>query len=361
MALPNIYVLEGFTWCGPGTLGTFPLPASEFLTRYNSPQASGGSGIVAGAGRFSPSSALQLAGGQFVQQLAVPNGPVVTPAVIRMGCAIKSTNWVIPGPLMAVADVGAGPQGGNNNIYGVMGLDGSGHLAILKYNVVNYTQLAVGTTVLQSGAYYYVELEVNIGHSATINVYLNGVLEVTIAGVDTLGALSGSVTWFDLCCPNAGNSMLFCDAYLSDTLLGPLRCVDVTPNANGVTDQWSPVGEASNFQCVNSIPPAGDTAYVTSATPNQIDLYAFAPLALSPAAILGVQVAFFARKDDVSAHTIAPEVRSAGTNYTGTTLPALATEYLDSYLEVYNADPATSGAWTPAGLNAAQFGVKLIS
>jgi hypothetical protein len=355
MALPNIYNIEGFTWCGTSV--------SVLLSRYNQPQSSGGTSIGAGQGRFS-GNALGVNGGGYTQNFNIPAGPFAAP--IRMGFAVKSSNWPTPGMLMAFGDSGSGLPGGHQNVYAACGVDALGRLTILQwpFNLLNQGVLqATGTHILQNNSYYYIEFEImGITAASVVNVYLDGVLEAT-ATFDTRGAggLSGNVYEFYLCCPQAGAQYYFCDGYVADTLLGPSRAVDATPTGDGALSQWTPSVAGPHYLLVNEEPPDGDTTYVSSATPGQIDLYTFAPLASSPAAILGVQVAFYARKDDIAARTIAPEVRSGGTNYAGTTQPALTTTYLDIYLEVYNADPHTAVAWLPAGLNAAQFGVNEVS
>jgi hypothetical protein len=351
----NIYVAEAFTWCG----NNVPI----MLSRYNQPQGGGGEAIDIGAGRFT-GNAFRMNGGGFTQPLNIPQGPFAAP--IRMGFAVQCNNWPTPGFLMGFADSGSGLPGGHQNVYAACGLDNVGRLTILKWPFDAFNQgvvQATGTHILVNNSFYYVELELmSIGAAAVVNLYLDGVLEAT-ATFDTRGAggLSGNVYEFYLCCPQAGGTFRYCDGYVSDTLLGPSRVADFTPISDGVLSQWTPSTGVTHFNLVNEEPPDGDTTYVSDSNPGDIDLYGFSPLLpYNPANVWGVQVALYARKDDLPARTIAAEVRSGGGNHVGVTQPALTTSYVD-YVQVFTTDPATGLAWLTAAVNSAQFGMNLIS
>lgn len=357
--MSTVFQVEGFTWCGLSGFHDISL----WLTRYNRPQASGGSDIL-GTGRFG-GNALRLGGGLFVQQCNLPNGAVLAPGVIHMGVAINLDNWPINGDLIGFCDNGSGPQFGNDNVYAMVGSN-NGKLAIYAPPVnpggLNPGTLkGTGTTPLTSGQYYYVEMELTIGVAGRVKVYLDGNLEVDSGVYNTLRTLSGDVYGFFLCCPGAGSNATFSDLYVADTLLGPQRVSTLMPSGDGALSQWTPLSGTTHFNLVNEQPPDGDTSYVSSSTPGNIDLYTFPGLAYTPANVFGAQVSFYARKDDVAARQIAAEVRSGGANFVGSTLPVLTTSYIDSYLQCFNTDPFTGLAWTPTGINAAQFGVNLIA
>ena len=354
--MANIYQVEGFTWPGVSPIGDI----SIFLSRYNTTQSSGGSSIKA-LGRFG-GNALELSGGSFEQQcfpIALP--VLVTPGTIRFGVAIQSTNWLTNGGLIGLTDVGS-VLPANANVYSVVGLNG-GKLCIFGPPFSTFTTiLATGTTVLLNNSYYYIEMELTIAGAGagSCKVYLDGNLEVNTGPINTLNALSGSVSSFLLCSPASGLFTRFCDMYLSDTLLGPQRVTTSFPTADGFLDQWTPSTGTTHYNLVNEAPPDGDGTYVGSSTPGQIDLYSFGALSYNPATIAAVQISLYARKDDLAARTVATEYRGGGSNFSGATLPALTTTYQD-YPQIYTTDPATGIGWTVTGVNAGQYGVKLIS
>lgn len=357
--MSTVFVVDGFTWCGTSAISNI----STWLTRYNRPGASGGSQLIA-AGRFG-GNCLALGGGAFVQECLLPNGAVAAPGTIRMGVAINDDNWPVSGDLIGFCDNGSGPQFGNDNVYAMVGTN-NGKLAVyappIAPGALNPGTLkATGTTPIVSGQYYYVEMELTIGVAGRVKVYLDGILEVDSGVYDTLRTLSGDVYGFFLGCPGAGSNVHFCDLYVGDTLLGPQRVSTPVAISDGFLSQWTPSAGVTHFNLINEEPPDGDTSYVSSATPGQIDLYNFAGLAYTPANVFGAQVSFYARKDDVAARQIAAEVRSGGANFVGSTLPLLTTSYVDSLLQCFNTDPNTGVPWTPAGIASAQFGVNLIA
>ena len=235
----------------------------------------------------------------------------------------------------------------------------------------NGTALSSGTSTfaLRAGTYYFIELKATIANaisSGTCKVQVNGQLVITVAtGQDTQNtsnATANSVTFHG----TASNSMID-DVYICDgqgsaniDFLGDCRVIAVLPNAAGDESEWTLTGTglSSNYQGVSSNPPSGDTAYVSAATVGHTDLYNFADLSVT-GTIFGVQFSLYARKDDSGSRTLANVVKSAGTEYAGTTFyPGLSYSF---FFDVRETDPATGSAWLVAGVNAVQAGPKVIS
>ncbi|MGH7058327.1 MAG: hypothetical protein ACREFZ_10745, partial [Acetobacteraceae bacterium] len=93
-------------------------------------------------------------------------------------------------------------------------------------------------------------------------------------------------------------------------------------------------------------------------TADQIDTYAFATPAAFTGSIAAVQNVLDARKDDTGARTFVSECRSGSTNYDGATSFSPTSDYV-MYREIYETDPDTDKAWTLAGVEAAEFGIKV--
>jgi len=64
-----------------------------------------------------------------------------------------------------------------------------------------------------------------------------------------------------------------------------------------------------------------------------------------------------AKKDDSGTRGIAGMVRQDSTDYAGSS-QVVSTSYVD-YMDIRETDPATATAWTKAGFNSAEFGIKV--
>lgn len=235
------------------------------------------------------------------------------------------------------------------------------------------TVLGTGATVLNIGAFVYVEFKFTIHDSAgAVEVRLNGSssAEISASGIDTRNG--GNATWDTLTlAPGYNGTFRFDDLYVCDgsgsapanTFLGDCRVECLVPQTDAVS-----AGSNAGLTCstgtdhgalVDDATPNGDTDYNSSATVGVKDTYQFPSLSTSPTAIYGVQVNPYVKKTDAGAKTFCPVVRSGGTDYDGTTQTP-TTSYA-FYPQVYEQDPNTSAAWDLAGIAAVQVGVKVVS
>jgi hypothetical protein len=113
------------------------------------------------------------------------------------------------------------------------------------------------------------------------------------------------------------------------------------------------------FATVDDAAQDGDTSYLLGTAAGQKSTFAFEDTAANVVSVKGVQLVTVARKDDAGVRTMAPVVRSGGTDYVGTTV-APGTTYAPA-LQVYETNPATSAAWTKSGVDGAEFGVQVVS
>lgn len=127
------------------------------------------------------------------------------------------------------------------------------------------------------------------------------------------------------------------------------------PTGDGATVAWA-ASAGSDYQCVDEATPNGDTDFISSATPNDIDTFTYPALGLA-GTVLGVAPTSVARKDDAGVRSIREVVRTSGTNYPGGADLTLTSTYVN-YQQVWETNPA-GGAWTVAAVDGAQFGVKL--
>jgi len=228
----------------------------------------------------------------------------------------------------------------------------------------NGTYLGSGTATLLPNVWYYIETRVFIDSTTgSVEVRLNGVTDVNLTNVNTQASANNTVNTFKFQVYSQASyydDMYICDTTGSNnnTFLGDSRVEGIMPTADGTTIQWTPLA-GDNYANVNEIPPDGDTSYVSTNTTNDVDTYAFANLTAITSGVKGLQVNILNRKDDAGSREIAPMIRSGGTDYTGDTFSVL-----DNYataVQVYEEDPNTAALWTVGGVNAAEFGQKMIS
>ena len=124
---------------------------------------------------------------------------------------------------------------------------------------------------------------------------------------------------------------------------------DFTPSAGSA--HYSLVAEAPDDD--------GDASYVESGTVGHKDLYGYQDLTGTPAAIMAVQLATVARKDDAGSRSLRAVLKSGATTANGATR-VLGTSYA-LYDDRFEVDPATGAAWTKAGVDALQAGVEVVA
>ena len=230
--------------------------------------------------------------------------------------------------------------------------------------------IGTGTRILSNGVWYYVEVRAVFATSGgDVQVRIDGTQDIDTgaqntapsgnAGADRMnfGAFANSA---NVTC-NASDWYL-CDSLGPDlnTFLGDVRVQTLIPTGPGSNTTWTPFPNTdANWQAVKEIPPDGDTSYVSSLTPGQIDTYAHTSLAPTSGSVLAVQFVIDARKDDAGTRTIAPVVREGATNYVGSNIDVPSS--YDFMTQIMETDPATGVAWTVAAVNADEFGVSMVS
>lgn len=229
------------------------------------------------------------------------------------------------------------------------------------------TTIATGTTVLAANTWYYIEVKLFVnGASGTVEVHLGGQTEIASTvgnfgstNVDTVGWIrhhttiaSTTIIWVD--------DVYVCDATGSNNhdFLGEVWIQTFEPDADGAHTDFSRSTGSTNFQNVDDATPDDDTTYNFSSTVGNIDTFG-TPAALDPgAAVYGVQVVEYARKDNTGERQIAPVIRQAGTDYVGSNETLLSNyQFLT---QIYNQDPTNSN-WTATNINADEFGYKLVT
>lgn len=301
-----------------------------------------------------------------------------TPVWVGWYHALTAASEYIAGGAMKFSYVNGSPcdifwyYASGTRIMRVQWVDGGTGLAG-TLQIVNSagTLIASGTTKIQSGSWFYIEVRAKVnGASGEVELKLNGTAEIATTTTNIGSTNIDNVTWG---AANAFGSSSVATTVMDDiyvlntagsaprnTFLGPCRVETLMPDADGASTAWTPNSGSAHFSRVNEISgtyPDGDTSYVSTAAVGNRDTYSADNL-VSTGTVFGLNVNLYARKDDVATREICPVVRQGGVNYDGTTV-AMSTTYAN-YQQLYEQDP-TAADWTAANVNADEFGVKVVT
>jgi hypothetical protein len=155
------------------------------------------------------------------------------------------------------------------------------------------------------------------------------------------------------------------DLYVLDTtgtvnndFLGDVRVQTLYPSADGTNTGFTPSTGTTHYTLVDEAAP-NTTDLVSAANAGLKDSYGFQDLMGTTANVYGVQATSYAAKDNTGTVGVKNITRISGTQYTGPTAWYLSTTWTANR-ELWERNPATSGLWAPADVNAAEFGVESI-
>lgn len=247
----------------------------------------------------------------------------------------------------------------NNDLHLIFRRRNDGRLEIRRASVIIATS---ADPYLSPNTWYYIECGGTIADAGgTAEIRVDGVTAVSFVGdtqtgvnafTDNLALVGGATDYVD------DFYFLDGDGTVNNSWLGDVRVETLFPSGAGASSQWTP-SAGSNYENVDENPPDDDTTYNEEDTAAQQDTYEFDDLASVLVTVLGVQVSAYVRKTDALSREIRNVIRSGGTDYYGS-----AVSVPDTYIfrpEIFEEDPDTAVAWTPAGVNAAEFGIDLVS
>lgn len=197
----------------------------------------------------------------------------------------------------------------------------------------------------------------------------NGLVETRIEGISDIsqtgdtkpGALT-SVNNVQLFSSNS--TIYFDDIALNDTTggadnswCGDGRIVALIPDGDGDASGWTP-SAGTNYQCVDDVPPDGDTSYVEASLSGTQDLYTVSAFDGTDKTILRAWAECRAR-GTVGGEQITLTVKTGGTEYQSAAR-SLTASYARYVGTDYPTNPATSAAWTDGELDLVQVGQEVV-
>ncbi len=233
-----------------------------------------------------------------------------------------------------------------------------------------------GSTVTSGNSTYsvpiatwiYLEWKVTIANSigaSSCVVRVNGSNIITVAtGQDLQNTSNASADSVVIGGSGGPTTFYYDDFYICNSsgstnndFLGDVKVLTIYPSGAGNSTDWTP-SAGNNYECVDETPGNEDTDYVSETSAGDHDTYAMGNITLT-GTVLGIQTNLMAKKDDAGTKELAPTIRSGSTDYDGTTVSVNSSYRVHS--EIWEEDPDTSAAWTDSGVNAMEFGPKLIS
>lgn len=183
----------------------------------------------------------------------------------------------------------------------------------------------------------------NIGTPSTNNYF---------TGVSIGGAVNGGF-------PIHVDDWYFADdsGVRNNTFLGDVHLGAIYPDGIGNLTEWTPVGVANNWDAVNETSPDDDTTYNKTTVLGAIDLFTMQNTAPTVANIKGLLCNGRVYKDDATARGLALMVRHGGVS---AELPMRAAP--GAYVNLQNVsetNPSTGNPWTPAEVDAMEYGIRL--
>lgn len=233
------------------------------------------------------------------------------------------------------------------------------------------TLLAIATRRMLLDRWYYIETKVTIDNTnGAFEMIINGETVIDISGIDTDNTGISTIGTIRIGSLSTNNGRFFTDLYVADLsgpapgndYLGDIHVDAKFPNADGFENDWTPLNGGDNYVEVDDTAPDEDTTYNFAGTVDDIDVYEFEDLPISPEAIISVQVNITATKATSGPNRQINDVIRSGSNlYAGAgsvNFMALPLGYAELY-SIHDTDPRTGGQWTEANLNNAQFGVRI--
>jgi hypothetical protein len=117
---------------------------------------------------------------------------------------------------------------------------------------------------------------------------------------------------------------------------------------------------AANADAVSEPQQDGFITYVYDNNPGDADFYGIAPISSTPAVVFATNIRAFMQKSDAGSRIATVQLRSGATVVAAPNLTLTTSSWLWSY-RMDLTDPATGAAWTPAAVNNAQIGPKVVA
>lgn len=223
--------------------------------------------------------------------------------------------------------------------------------------------------VVSINTWHHIEVKLYLHDSAgTIEIRVDGAVALSLTAQDTNNTSDPYVGEVRLGtgCYKATNATRWDDIVIMDTsgsynnnFIGDCRIHSVLPDADGTTNNFTPLGGSTNYTEVDDLIDQ-DTSYVYSTTSGHKDLYSFDALGLNANHnIAAAVVTNIARKDDIGARSVAGLILSSSTTGTGSVIALPTNNDWTGIQAFFPLDPATASVWAGTSLDSVEAGVMI--
>ena len=191
-----------------------------------------------------------------------------------------------------------------------------------------------------------------------VTVKVNGVIVLNQTGFRSLGS-DYNIDTFHMNLSNYnefGYDDVIC---VRDAWPGNVRIQKGIPDGSGDDTTWDP-SAGSNFDCINEI-PYSDTDFVSTNVNDEVDTYTMSDLVegTNPIdSILAVQVSARSKLEGAPTPQDLQVAVKSGSTYGYSASHQVQSDTYDWFSNVWNVNPATSAAFTPAEINSLKIGIK---
>ena len=233
----------------------------------------------------------------------------------------------------------------------------------IRRNGNSWQAVSTGTTVVGSApdglhvreTWEHIQIWCKLaGASSRIVVKIAGVIRI-----DWTGTLS-STNLTDIVFSSGGGgspALVFDDVVIrDDTWPGDVRIIGLPVNGDTAQKDWTPDTGSVNFSRVNN---NSDASYVSADTNGHKDLYDVSDWSNSGLTAMAITHWLRARKETADEQGVKMVLKSGATEV-ATDKIDLITNYDGLEYAVYDQDPNTFAAWTPAAIDALQIGQEYV-
>jgi len=139
--------------------------------------------------------------------------------------------------------------------------------------------------------------------------------------------------------------------------LGEIHVRALKPSSDGMTNDFTPVGETENYNCVNALNIDTD-AYVKSNVLDNVELFNFDDLPITDTEVLGVFASTDCIKEGFGYRRVKTVINNGTTNIIDTNEHTLANG-IRRYENKFEINPFTGNPFTISELNNMQFGITI--
>lgn len=246
-------------------------------------------------------------------------------------------------------------------------------IATGQIQYVNNTGTILGTSdlawKLTANAWHHVETKTLFNNAAgTVEVRVNGIVAMTLAGVNTVGANAGPLAIVEMWGgpgDTTGMTIYYKDIVMWNSLgahnndfFGTVQVISMVPNSDVTLGAWVPSTGAVGWSILDNAPP-NDAQYIDAAYPGAVNVpsqFGLTDLPIDVTSVRALQSLTRATKTDGGDGNLQTSLVSGASTGAGVDRPITAA--FTYWKDIFELDPATAAPWTIAAANAVQLKIN---